>query len=35
LPGSITCPNYNAIYELSLTEKIKLLSDCVPLIRVK
>ena len=35
LPGSITCPNYNVIYELPLTEKIKLLSDCVPFIRVK
>jgi len=35
LPGTITSPNYNAIYELPLTDKVKLLSDYVPFIRVK
>jgi S1-C subfamily serine protease len=35
IPGSITCPNYTDIYNKPLTEKIKLISDFVPLIRVK
>lgn len=35
LPGSITCPNYDEIYKLPMTEKVKLLSDYVPFIRVK
>jgi S1-C subfamily serine protease len=35
LPGSITCPDYTEIYEKPLTEKIKLISDFVPFIRVK
>ncbi len=35
MPESITLPNYIEIYTKPLTEKIKLLSDFIPIIRVK
>ena len=35
MPESITLPNNIEIYNKPLTEKIKLLSDFIPIIRVK
>ena len=35
LPEKITLPNNTTIYTLPLTEKIKTLSDFIPIIRVK
>ncbi len=35
LPETITIPNYTEIYNLTLTEKIKVLSEFVPIIRIK
>lgn len=35
MPENITLPDYRAIFDMPLTEKIKLLSDYIPIIRVK
>ncbi len=35
MPETITLPNHSDIYNKKLTEKIKLLQDFIPIIRVK
>jgi S1-C subfamily serine protease/antitoxin component YwqK of YwqJK toxin-antitoxin module len=35
MPENINLPEYHSIYDMPLTEKIKLLSDYIPIIRVK